>query len=1277
MSDQITIWHISDIHIRAGVYEDIMYAIEQLIDRIKTQPPKQQLVVIAGDVFENKNRVSQYDLECFHQILSIIPCRILIIPGNHDYVVSGGNSGGITTGGGLDLIAGAIGKYKSDKIFLYSKSGIYQIPELDWIDFHILSPIDNIIPATPGSAPMPGLVPNKVRIAVLHETIQNVAHSRSARLSTQDFRNYNLVLMGDIHEMQAWPGNIAYSGSLVQKNKGESLNHGCIKWTVSRGPAPLAKKPVIKMEKIFFKLLRAYIKIEARDNTLPGLDKFRENITGVRYCELVYKNCMESKIIEFSELIKQTFGRLDEVRRLIPELKSRIEDPNILQNAANEIIKIDFNPAIRNEFYNEVKYNPNERELINIYEEHNKIEAIRAHKWKLDYLKWSDLFCYGSNNYITFTGMSGLYGLIGRNKTGKSAILDVLIFILFNKQLRGDRKSIVNNNATHYTIECGFSTSDTEYRIIRSGNNTASNQTQSIQFLSRPVAGVNNPGSITSGVSDSGSNNLGTDSSGNWVSNNGPTLPQTYLEIRKIIGSYQDLIDVNIVLQELQFLANKNPEEQLLLMEKYFELDKFKAVETVIRGKIKDDNSQLKALRNIKSYPVERKNALYAKYLSDRIPELDRIDPELREETELQCLDELLINLVKRVKTTESELDKLFMVRDELNKKLTPVLQYRDLAQLRAIISGIEKRPELVFDIKSAKSEIDAIQSNIHELNRGYLVVGSNQDLTPDLKLLATIESLNASIATSKAGIRNVHPGVDKHLNGPGVDAVMLEIDNSTSELAKLQIKLEIYEKNTSCKTAWSAADLGIKSQLEQSIKIAEACLENRNLSFNPDCSHCNSNQKYLFSNISELKQGLKNFIQETEAKQLRQYEENLRKKAEVQNRHSQLQARIRTLRNDLEIIRDIPAYLENLRITGEISKLQAKVDQLTSTMQKAREHRQRQHNMSLDEKIKKQETMINELKTGIQLAETLESLRENESHLLLDTEILSRLTRAKEEIRIRQKAIQSINEDLPQLTLIQQNLKIELDTLTKIRKIEFRIASYDEYLKLMNMETGIPYKLLNQYCEIMQQNVNQILDYITDFQLRFNIAKKSQIILNQYGLEIPAKQASGSQKFIIELVIRICLLQSHPTLPEFLIIDEGFGCMDAEHLNKTRDLLEKLTELFHFNWVIVISHIDDLQTICKQIQIEFKDNKSVMRYGQCMEESTKESMKESMKKITSPDSISNSILGSDPKSDPKSAIIKKNNGDLYCRTCNKVITQRAADPINKHINTKGHTRMK
>ena len=70
-------------------------------------------------------------------------------------------------------------------------------------------------------------------------------------------------------------------------------------------------------------------------------------------------------------------------------------------------------------------------------ETYNKVvedeeEVRRNINWKLKSLKWDNLFNYGEGNSINFENLAGIIGIFGKNFSGKSSIIDSLLYTVYN-----------------------------------------------------------------------------------------------------------------------------------------------------------------------------------------------------------------------------------------------------------------------------------------------------------------------------------------------------------------------------------------------------------------------------------------------------------------------------------------------------------------------------------------------------------------------------------------------------------------------------------------------------------------------------------------------------------------------------------------------------------------------------------------------------------------------------------------------------------------------------
>ena len=73
-------------------------------------------------------------------------------------------------------------------------------------------------------------------------------------------------------------------------------------------------------------------------------------------------------------------------------------------------------------------------------------DVKRNVRWRLKSLEWDNLFNYGEKNKIDFENMNGIVGIFGKNFSGKSSIIDSLLFTVYNSTSKGNRKNLNSIN---------------------------------------------------------------------------------------------------------------------------------------------------------------------------------------------------------------------------------------------------------------------------------------------------------------------------------------------------------------------------------------------------------------------------------------------------------------------------------------------------------------------------------------------------------------------------------------------------------------------------------------------------------------------------------------------------------------------------------------------------------------------------------------------------------------------------------------------------------------
>ena len=217
-------------------------------------------------------------------------------------------------------------------------------------------------------------------------------------------------------------------------------------------------------------------------------------------------------------------------------------------------------------------------------------------------------------------------------------------------------------------------------------------------------------------------------------------------------------------------------------------------------------------------------------------------------------------------------------------------------------------------------------------------------------------------------------------------------------------------------------------------------------------------------------------------------------------------------------------------------------------------------------------------------------------------------------------KAKEKINASIEKLEIEKANIKLELDesqtdiqqaysnvsitdqnisnitnTITEAHELELRLKSYEFYLDAIRRD-GIPYEIIAETLPYLEEEINNTLSQIVDFEIEFDVDGKNILSYIKYGDEDrwPLELTSGMEKFISSLAIRVALIKiSNLPRPNFLAIDEGFGNLDSENINSISMLFDYLKNEFDF--VVIISHIDIMKDMVDGL-IEISRSKGLSR---------------------------------------------------------------------------------
>lgn len=468
--------HIADCHIRLNKrHDEYKEVFANLYEEIKNTP-ETTLVACLGDVFHSKSDLSpeciQVATDFFKAIADIRP--LILVAGNHDATLSNKSR--------LDSLTPLVDSLNHPNLFYLKTTGLYGFGNILFNNMCVFDDPEKYILGKD----IPDIYHNQYEhiIALFHGAVDKASLETGYSISNPAimnplFDNHHIALLGDIHKKQDMqdyePENnkpcIRYCGSLIQQNHGEGLKgHGYSLWdlsdhsythheisndfgyfTVEVNKGQLTTDLVDLPKKVRLRL-KCYESISSEVKTVIAQIKEKAQVVETAYVRMDQEMDKKDIIPLCKDIVLTDLTNVDYQNRLIAEFlqkKAMITD----QNKIDEILKInrDTNLLIK------------------------KDEFARNLKWKPITMEWSNTFAYGEDNVIDFTQMNGVYGIFGINASGKSSILDTLIFTLFDKTSRCFKGNhVLNVQKTSFKCKLEFEISGIRYFIERKGTTTLS-----------------------------------------------------------------------------------------------------------------------------------------------------------------------------------------------------------------------------------------------------------------------------------------------------------------------------------------------------------------------------------------------------------------------------------------------------------------------------------------------------------------------------------------------------------------------------------------------------------------------------------------------------------------------------------------------------------------------------------------------------------------------------------------------------------------------------------
>ena len=423
--------HISDIHFRSlKRHEEYKKVFIELFKKLK-KIENLDVIFIGGDIVHSKTQgITPEIIDMlnwwFTSLASIAPTHIIL--GNHD--------GLILNESRQDAISPIINALDNENLYLYKKSGTYKTG-IDGFNWCVFSCFDekNWINVKP--------VENEINIACFHGAVRgsltDTDWSLEGEVNLSFFDNFEFGFLGDIHKLQYLneEKTIAYPGSTIQQNYGEDIRKGFLLWEIN-------SKNDFSSKFIHVINPSPFITLDWKD-TVEDTILFASKVKkGVRFRVRSEKNISQAEIKLLHHYLKNKKNAHEIVYQIINKEKD-VSFNNIQVQNKNNIRKQEDRLALLNNYFENID-DVTIKKLDGIFSKTldkipQDLKDVYGQKWSINSLMFENTFSYGKNNYINFDNMSGIIGLFGNNRSGKSSIPGTLMYNLFNTTDRGAIKN--------------------------------------------------------------------------------------------------------------------------------------------------------------------------------------------------------------------------------------------------------------------------------------------------------------------------------------------------------------------------------------------------------------------------------------------------------------------------------------------------------------------------------------------------------------------------------------------------------------------------------------------------------------------------------------------------------------------------------------------------------------------------------------------------------------------------------------------------------------------
>ena len=702
--------HFADVHWRGlSRHDEYIRAFKRAFDGLRKE--NVDAIFIVGDIVHSKTQgisPELIDSLCwwFREMNDIAPTYITL--GNHDGLILNKDR--------EDAISPIIRALNLPNLHLIKNTEKFSHnDEIELVNFSCFDEEswDKISPTK-----------NKINIALFHGAVRgsktDIDWELDGEVEAKMFSEYDFVFLGDIHKHQFLDeeNRIAYCGSTIQQNFGETPDKGYLLWEIDSSDVYSTTHVPVYNDTPF-------VTIDWMGTVTETLDVADEHPDNARFRIRTTVPISQGEIRQLYSSLKEFKNATEIVMKhespkshpiseeFQNSVKLNLRDPKVVSTMIQEY----FSKAGLSD-----KMNQNLEDLVHrLWKNAMKADPTSSGRWSLKEIEFDNTFGYGKDNRIDFDAAEGIIGIFGKNRTGKSSICGSIMYTLFNATDRGPMSNlhVVNSRKGHCKSKAILSKSGRNYLLER--------QTIKKQARSGKLSATTHL------------NLMEVDDNGDVLRDLcGEQRRETEKTLKELVGTSEDFLLTSFASQgEMNTFLKQKASSRKTILSKFLELDVFERLNESARDESAGVKQMLKNVpeRDFDVAIIDLKSKLAAReeerdllwnnleILRKKSRELEltlatRSDGNLVTQLDIDEQKEKVSNLLAEKIRRQTEKSSLEERVTDISEKLEKLTSFKDEFPVNDLKNSLQEQRVLENTESSIKHSIEKARQKLKTLEK-------------------------------------------------------------------------------------------------------------------------------------------------------------------------------------------------------------------------------------------------------------------------------------------------------------------------------------------------------------------------------------------------------------------------------------------------------------------------------------------------------------------------------------------------------------------------------